>query len=184
MIIHGSISKSWDVDAATIFLQDRSHKTVDSVYDDAQDAVSGGPRTMDNGLINGKNTCSVQGTRNQTGERFELPVKFEPGKTYLLRFINGAIQSTYKFHIDGHELEVINMDFTSIVPYKTNIVNLQIGQRYMVLVKASQPARNYWMRAENQAACHRTTHGLEIKGIIRYAGADDATSALTTTAYN
>jgi FtsP/CotA-like multicopper oxidase with cupredoxin domain len=184
MVIHGPTSKSWDVDAGTIFLQDWSHKTVDSMYDDAQDAVGGGPRTMDNGLINGKNTWGVQGTHNQTGERFELPVKFEPGKTYLLRLINGAIQSTYKFFIDGHELEVIGMDFTNIVPYKTDIVNIQIGQRYMVLVKASQPAGNYWMRADNQAACSRTTQGLDIKGIVRYAGAEDATAPPTTTAYN
>ncbi|KAF9700228.1 hypothetical protein EKO04_001632 [Ascochyta lentis] len=184
MVIHGPTSKSWDVDAGTIFLQDWSHKTVDSMYDDAQDAVNGGPRAMDNGLINGKNTWGVQGTRNQTGERFELPVKFEPGKTYLLRLINGAIQSTYKFYIDGHELEVINMDFTNIVPYKTNIVNIQIGQRYMVLVKASQTAGNYWMRADNQAACSRTTQALDIKGIVRYAGAENATAAPTTTAYN
>lgn len=139
---------------------------------------------MDNGLINGKNTWGVQGTRNQTGKRYELPVKFEPGKTYLLRLINGAIQSTYKFYIDGHELEVINMDFTNIVPYKTNVVNIQIGQRYMVLVKASQPAGDYWMRADNQAACSRTIQALDIKGIVRYAGAESATAAPTTTAYN
>lgn len=184
MIIHGPTSKSWDVDAGTIFLQDWAHQTVDSMYDDAQDAINGGPRTMDNGLINGKNTWGVQGTRNQTGERFELPVKFEPGKTYLLRLINGAIQSTYKFYIDGHELEVINMDFTNIVPYKTNIVNIQIGQRYMVLVTASQPAGNYWMRADNQAACSRTTQALDIKGIVRYQGDKDLSAVPTTTAYN
>jgi FtsP/CotA-like multicopper oxidase with cupredoxin domain len=184
MIIHGPTSKSWDVDAGTIFLQDWSHQTVNSMYDDAQNAFHGGPRTMDNGLINGKNTWGVQGTSNQTGERYELPVKFEPGKTYLLRLINGAIQSTYKFYIDGHELEIINMDFTNIVPYKTNIVNIQIGQRYMVLVKASQPAGNYWMRADNQAACSRTTQALDIKGIVRYQGADDLPAIPITTAYN
>lgn len=184
MVIHGSTSKSWDVDAGTIFLQDWSHKTVNSMYDDAQDAINGGARVMDNGLINGKNTWGVQGTKNQTGERFELPVNFEPGKTYLLRLINGAIQSTYKFYIDGHELEVINMDFTNIVPYKTKIVNIQIGQRYMVLVKATQSAGNYWMRADNQAACSMTTQGLDIKGVIRYVGAENATAVPTTTAYN
>ncbi|KAF1363016.1 hypothetical protein EJ07DRAFT_162968 [Lizonia empirigonia] len=166
MVIHGPTSKSWDVDAGTIFLQDWSHKTVNSMYDDAQDAINGGARVMDNFLINGKNTWGVQGTKNQTGERFELPVNFEPVKTYLLRLINGAIQSTYKFYIDGHELEVINMDFTNIVPYKTNIVNIQVGQRYMVLVKATQSA------------------GLDIKGVVRYVGAENATAVPTTTAYN
>lgn len=114
MVIHGPASKPWDVDAGTVMLQDWSQRTVDSMYDEAQDAVSGGARQMDNGLINGKNTWGVDGTANQTGERFELETKFEPGKTYLLRVINSAIQSTYKFYIDGHTLEVINMDFTAI----------------------------------------------------------------------
>ena len=184
MIIHGPTSKSWDVDAGTIFLQDWSHRTVDSMFDDTQNAINGGPRIMDNGLINGKNTWGVQGTRNQTGERFELPVKFEQGKTYLLRLINGAIQGTFKFYIDGHELEIINMDFTNVMPYKTNVLNIQIGQRYMVLVKASQVPGNYWMRADNQAACSRCIQALDIKGIVRYEGADDSTAVPTTTAYN
>jgi FtsP/CotA-like multicopper oxidase with cupredoxin domain len=183
MIIHGPTSKSWDVDAGTIFLQDWSHETVSSQYEMEQDAVHGGPRTMDTGLINGMNTWGVEGTANQTGQRFELDTKFEPGKTYLLRIINGAIQGTMKFYIDSHELEVINMDFTNIVPYKTNILNIQIGQRYMVLVKANQEPGNYWMRADSQKACAANHQADDIKGIIRYAGAAKASFAPTSTAY-
>ncbi|KAH7083069.1 multicopper oxidase-domain-containing protein [Paraphoma chrysanthemicola] len=183
MIIHGPTSASYDVDAGTIILQDWSHRTVDSLYDQRQDAA-GGPLEMQNGLINGMNTWGVQGTKNQTGQRFELTTKFEPGKTYLLRIINAAIQSTFKFYIDDHELEVINMDFTNIVPYKTNIVNLQIGQRYNVLVKANRKPGDYWMRADNQEACSANTQSLDIKGIIRYARAASTTSVPTSTAYN
>ncbi|KAF2036523.1 hypothetical protein EK21DRAFT_51690 [Setomelanomma holmii] len=183
MIIHGPTSAPYDVDAGTIMLQDWSHHTVDSLYDKRQDAA-GGPLEMDNGLINGQNTWGVQGTKNQTGQRFELGTKFGPGKTYLLRIINSAIQSTFKFYIDNHELEVINMDFTNIVPCKTNIVNLQIGQRYMVLVKANRKPGNYWMRADNQEACSANTQSLDIKGIIRYAGAANTTAVPTSTAYN
>lgn len=182
MVIHGPTSASWDVDAGVVQLQDWTHRTVDSMYDAAQDAKGGGPRIMDNGLINGMNTWGVQGTKNQTGHRFELGTKFEPGKTYLFRIINSAIQSTFKFYIDGHELEVINMDFTNIQPYKTNILNIQIGQRYMVLVKANQTAGNYWMRADNQNACETMTQADDVKGIIRYAGADQ-TAVPTSTAY-
>lgn len=183
MIIHGPSSAKWDVDAGTIMLQDWSHRTADSMYDDAQDGVNGGPRTLENGLINGMNTWGVEGTNNQTGQRFELKHKFEPGKTYLLRIINAAIQSTYKFYIDDHELEVINMDFTNIVPYKTNMVNIQIGQRYMVLVKANKTPGNYWMRADNQMACSSTIQSEDIKGIIRYVGASDSTASPTSSPY-
>lgn len=180
MVIHGPTSKEYDVDAGTIFLNDWTHETVDSLYDAAQDSVNGGPRTMDNGLINGMNTWGVQGTANQTGQRFELPTKLEPGKTYLFRIINGAIQSSYKFYIDGHQLEVINMDFTNIEPYKTDTLSINIGQRYMVLVKADQPSGAYWMRADNQNACDETIQADDIKGIVRYAGTDDTAIPTST----
>jgi FtsP/CotA-like multicopper oxidase with cupredoxin domain len=184
MIIHGPTSKTWDVDAGTVFLQDWSHETVSSQYEMEQDAVNGGPRTMDNGLINGMNTWGIEGTTNQTGQRFELDTKFEPGKTYLLRIINGAIQGSMKFYIDSHELEVINMDFTNIVPYKTDVLNIQIGQRYMVLVKANQTPGNYWMRADSQKSCASNLQADDIKGIIRYADAENATLAPTSTAHD
>ncbi|KAL6712153.1 hypothetical protein ACN47E_000030 [Coniothyrium glycines] len=184
MIIHGPTSASWDVDAGTVMLQDWSHQTVDSLYDAEQDALKGGPRVMDNGLINGVNTYGVQGANNQTGQRFELGTQFEPGKTYLIRIINAAIQATFKFYIDDHELEVINMDFTNIVPYKTNIVNIHIGQRYMLLVKAKATPGNYWMRADNQRPCSSNVQSTDIKGIIRYVGANNTSLVPTSTAYN
>jgi FtsP/CotA-like multicopper oxidase with cupredoxin domain len=182
MIIHGPTSQDFDVDAGTIMLQDWTHVTVDSMYDAAQDAVNGGPRTMDNGLINGLNTWGADGTSNQTGSRFELPTKFVSGQTYLLRIINAAIQSTYKFYLDGHSMTVISMDFVPIKPYKTNILNINIGQRYMVLVEADQPVNDYWMRSDNQNACAATTQALDIKGIVRYDGSNGSTP--TTTAYD
>ncbi|KAF2468474.1 uncharacterized protein BDR25DRAFT_231537 [Lindgomyces ingoldianus] len=184
MIIHGPTSKEYDVDAGTVVLQDWSHKTVDSVYNAAEDALTGGPRIMDNGLINGMNVWGTDNTTNQTGQRFELETKFEPGKTYLFRIINAAIQSTYKFYIDGHTLEVINMDFTAIQPYTTDILNINIGQRYMVLVKANQPSGSYWLRADNQNGCAITTQGTDIKGIVRYVDALAVTPTSTSYSYN
>ncbi|KAK7179692.1 multicopper oxidase [Paraphaeosphaeria sporulosa] len=51
MVIHGPTSKDYDVDAGTIFLNDWTHNTVDSLYDLAQDSVNGGPRIMDNASV-------------------------------------------------------------------------------------------------------------------------------------
>ncbi|KAH7135758.1 Cupredoxin [Dendryphion nanum] len=175
LIIHGPTSKEYDVDAGTIMLNDWSLRTVDSMFDEAQDAINGGPRRMDNGLINGKNTWGADGTANQTGARYEVPTKFEPGKSYLFRIINGAIQSTYKFYIDNHTLEVINMDFTAIQPYQTNILNINIGQRYMVIVRANQIVGDYWMRADNQNMCAATIQAMDIKAIVRYSGSSGGT---------
>lgn len=126
MVIHGPHSAAYDIDAGPIVLQDWTHATVDSMYDLAQDAVLGGPRVMDNGLINGMNTWGADGTVNQTGKRFEM--EFQPGKSYLLRLVNVAIQSTFKFYIDGHTMTVISTDFSPIEPYETNILNINIGK--------------------------------------------------------
>ena len=132
MIIHGPTSQSYDVDAGMIVLQDWSHATVDSMYDAAEDATTGGPRTMDNGLINGQNTWG-NGT-NSTGSRFVLDTQFISGQSYLLRIVNTAIQSTYKFYIDGHSMTVISTDFVPITPYETNILNINIGKHYLIKV--------------------------------------------------
>ncbi|OCK98434.1 laccase-like multicopper oxidase [Cenococcum geophilum 1.58] len=180
MIIHGPTSQSYDVDAGMIVLQDWSHATVDSMYDAAQDAVAGGPRKMDNGLINGQNTWG-NGT-SSTGSRFVLDTQFISGQSYLLRIVNTAIQSTYKFYIDGHSMTVISNDFVPITPYETKILNINIGQRYNVIVKADQPIGDYWMRSDNQNACAATIQALDIKGIVRYVGSPGATP--TTTGYN
>ncbi|KAF2739733.1 hypothetical protein EJ04DRAFT_483935 [Polyplosphaeria fusca] len=182
MVIHGPTSQGYDADGGTIMLSDWSHTTTDSMYDLAQDATLGGPRTMDNGLINGMNTWGVDGTTNQTGKRYELPVQFEQGQTYLFRIVNTAMQSTYMFYIDGHTMTVINMDFTAIQPYQTKVLSINIGQRYMVLVKADQPPGNYWMRADNQNQCGATLQATDIKGIVRYSGADANNVNPTSTA--
>lgn len=184
MIIHGPTSAEYDVDAGPLFLQDWTHAPVDAMYDMEQDAINGGPRTMDTGLINGMNTWGLDGTNNQTGQRHECDTRLEPGKTYLFRIINAAMQGTMKFHIDDHELEVINMDFTNIVPYKTKILNIQIGQRYMVLVKANQKPGNYWMRADSQKACGANYQSHDIKAIMRYANTADETSLPKSKAYD
>jgi FtsP/CotA-like multicopper oxidase with cupredoxin domain len=191
IVIDGPHSATFDIDAGTFLLQDWSHFTVDSRYDLAQNATPlpdgsggtfGGPVLLDNGLINGKNVWNGD-NQNSTpvGERLEMT--FEPNKSYLLRVINSAIQSTYKFYIDGHNFTVISNDFVPIQPYTTNILNINIGQRYNIIVNTNQAADNYWMRADNQNACAGTVQGLDIKAIVRYSNAPTGTLP-TSTAYN
>ncbi|KXT11901.1 hypothetical protein AC579_10501 [Pseudocercospora musae] len=110
----------------------------------------------------------------------------EFGKKYRLRLVNTAIQSTFKFYVDGHTFKVIATDFVPIQPYETNILNINIGQRYDLIMTADQTPGNYWMRADNQDACAKITHGTNIKGIVSYLGAAaDGTLAIpTSTGYN
>ncbi|TKA77726.1 hypothetical protein B0A49_03389 [Cryomyces minteri] len=180
MIIHGPHAAPFDKEAGMIVLQDWNHQTVSSMYDAAQDGKVGGPRVLDNGLINGMNTWGPDGAANQTGKRFTM--NFDHGKSYLLRLVNTAIQSTFKFYIDGHKFTVISTDFVPIKPYVTNILNINIGQRYNIIVHADQPIGDYWMRADNQRACAAITQGLDIKGIVHYTGGPMSTP--TSSGYN
>ncbi|KAF2233277.1 multicopper oxidase [Viridothelium virens] len=173
IVIHGPSSADYDVDMGPIVLQDWSHQTVDQMYDAAQDGTTGGPRVLDTGLINGMNVFGADGASNQTGKRYQL--EFIPGKKHLLRVVNTAIQSTFKFYIDGHKLQVISTDFVPIKPYTTSILNINIGQRYDVIVEANQPVGDYWMRSDNQDACAVITNAKNIKGIVHYAGSSGST---------
>ncbi|EME88044.1 uncharacterized protein MYCFIDRAFT_28515 [Pseudocercospora fijiensis CIRAD86] len=175
MVIHGPAALDYD-DEETVLLQDWSHVTVNSMYQAAQTVGNGpsdpnhGPRTLDTGLINGLNIWEgTGGAANATGERFRMHVRF--GKKYRLRLVNTAIQSTFKFYVDGHTFKVIASDFVPIQPYETNIVNINIGQRYDLIMTADQIPGNYWMRADNQDSCAKITHSTNIKGIVSYFGA-------------
>ncbi|KAI9708583.1 MAG: hypothetical protein M1820_003801 [Bogoriella megaspora] len=180
MIIHGPKSADYDIDVGPIILQDWSHQTVDEMYDGAQDGVTGGPRVLDTGLINGKNVWGADNATNQTGSRFELD--FVPRKKHLLHIVNTAIQSTFKFYIDGHKFQVISSDFVPIKPYYTNVLNINIGQRYEIIVEADQPVGDYWMRSDNMDVCAVLTQATNIKGMVHYLGGPMAKP--TSTAYN
>jgi FtsP/CotA-like multicopper oxidase with cupredoxin domain len=178
MIIEGPHSASFDSDLGTFMLQDWTHATVDSMYDRAQDVVTGGPQTMDNGLINGKNTWTNNGVT--VGSRLEAGT-LTSGRSYLLHIVNAAIQSTFAFSIDGHSLTVISSDFVPIEPYTTNVLFINIGQRYEVIVHADQPSGNYWMRADNQQTCTNMIQNRDVKAILRYSDAQTGVDPTSTT---
>jgi len=135
---------------------------------------------MDNGLINGKNTWNNNGASSTTvGYRLEAAT-FTSGQSYLLRIVNVAIQSTFAFSIDGHSLTVISSDFVPIVPYTTDVLFINIGQRYQVIVNANQASGNYWMRADNQQSCANMIQNRDVKAIIRYSDAPTGVDPTST----
>jgi len=184
MIIHGPSHVDDEIEAEQMLvLQDWSHVPVDQMYDAAQDVgatPAHGPRVLDNGLINGMNVWGTDGAANATGERFSMNVV--SGKTYKLRLVNTAMQSTFAFYIDGHSMQVIANDFVPIVPYTTDVLFINIGQRYDVLVTFDQAVGDYWMRSDNQQSCASLIEPYNIKGIVHYEGS--AGGIPTTTANN
>ncbi|KAL1632433.1 hypothetical protein SLS56_003675 [Neofusicoccum ribis] len=175
MVIHGPASGNYDEDMGPVVLSDWSHQTADELYSYAQ---TSGPPTLDNGLINGLNVYNNSGTI--TGSRWETSVT--SGSSYRMRLVNTAIDTHYKFMIDNHTLTVIAMDFVPIEPYTTNMLDINMGQRYDVVVTADQDAQDYWIRAIPQLSCSSNDATNNIRGILRYDST--STSDPTTTAYD
>ncbi|XP_020206918.1 laccase-17 [Cajanus cajan] len=86
-----------------------------------------------NGLPGPVSNCSAKDT-------FKLKVK--PGKTYLLRLINAALNDEMFFSIANHTLTMVEADAVYVKPFSTNIVLITPGQTVNVLLKAKSKAPN------------------------------------------
>lgn len=136
-------------------------------------AQSRGPPTLDNGLINGTNVYGDLGSRFTTS--------FVAGDSHRIRLVNGAIDTHFKFSIDDHNITVMAMDLVPIVPYTTQVLSIGMGQRYDIVVDATETSGNYWMRAVPQSTCSDNDNASDIKGIVRYNSTD--TTDPTSSAY-
>jgi FtsP/CotA-like multicopper oxidase with cupredoxin domain len=123
IIINGPASANYEEDLGLLFLNDWDHQTVDELYSAAQ---SSGPPTLDNGLINGTNVFGDDGDSSQTGSRFEMSLV--QGTSYRLRLVNAAVDTHFKFSIDGHTLQVISNDLVPLVPYETTTLSIGMGE--------------------------------------------------------
>ncbi|MBE3042573.1 hypothetical protein IMZ48_08350, partial [Candidatus Bathyarchaeota archaeon] len=123
MVIRGPATSAYDEDLGVLTLGDWHNQTTDQLYPGAATSTTGPPHAQ-NGLINGTNVFG------DSGQRFEFKKPFEKEKKYRIRLINHAIDTHYKFAIDGHKFTVISADLTPIVPYDTDVLNIAIAQRY------------------------------------------------------
>lgn len=170
IVIHGPTTAEYDEDLGPLILSDWSHQTVDEMYQNQLDVFQAAK--MESGLLNGMNVWNEKGGRT-VGERFNMT--FVRGKRYRIRLINAAVHTHFQFAIDRHNLTVIANDFVPIVPFETNAVPIDMGQRYDIIVTADQITDNYWMRAVPQSECSDNEAGDNIKGIVHYQGADSNT---------
>ncbi|KAH8598218.1 Cupredoxin [Bisporella sp. PMI_857] len=168
IVIHGPASADYDEDLGPILVQDWYHKTVFETEHYAQHV---GPPKANNYLLNGINTAVDSKNGSSTGSR--LTLKFQKGKKYLLRLINGSTDNHFKIGLDGHNFTVIAADFSPLEPFETDVIPIGVGQRYDVIVKANADVNNYWFRAVNSQQCgvNDNTGFKNANGIISYEGA-------------
>ncbi|KAJ6948205.1 hypothetical protein NC651_002532 [Populus alba x Populus x berolinensis] len=130
------------------------------------------PNVSDAHTINGHpgpvSTCSSQGGYN-------LPVK--PGKTYMLRIINAALNEELFFKIAGHQLTVVEVDATYVKPFKIDTIVIAPGQTTNVLVTANRGSGRYMVAASPFMDAPIAVDNVTATATLHYSG----TLASTTT---
>ncbi|XP_059667411.1 laccase-17-like [Cornus florida] len=135
----------------------------------------GAPNNSDaftiNGLPGPLYNCSAKDT-------FKLKVK--PGKTYLLRLINAALNDELFFSIANHTVTVVEADAVYVKPFKTSIVLITPGQTTNVLLKANSNIPNsatFLMAARPYATGPATFDNTTTAGILEYHHPSSATKS-------
>lgn len=92
-----------------------------------------------------------------------------PGKAFLLRIINAALNNQLFFKIAGHSLTVVAVDANYVNPYRTDVVVIASGQTVDALLVADAAPGSYYMAA----LPYVSTEGVEFDatittGIVKY----------------
>ncbi|KAF1914550.1 multicopper oxidase-domain-containing protein [Ampelomyces quisqualis] len=165
IIINGPSTANYDIDLGTLPITDWFHATSFTV--NAATLHAKGPPTSDNILVNGSMTSSSGGKYAET--------TLTPGKSHLLRIVNVGINNWNHVGLDGHKFTVVAADFTPIVPYQADSINVAVGQRYDVIITANSTVSNYWLRVGTGGRCDGpNSNAANIRSIFRYAGAGSA----------
>ncbi|XP_057970809.1 laccase-17-like [Malania oleifera] len=122
-----------------------------------------------NGLPGPFYNCSTKDT-------FKLKVK--PGKTYLLRLVNAALNDELFFSIANHTLTVVEADAVYVKPFKTNIILITPGQTTNVLLKTKHrhPNATFLIAARPYATGPAAFDNTTTAGILEYARSTTSTS--------
>lgn len=100
------------------------------------------PNMSDAHTINGK-----PGPLFPCSEKHTFTTEVVPGKTYLLRIINAALNDELFFAIAGHNMTVVEIDAVYTKPFTTNALLIAPGQTTNVMVSATQTPGRYFMAA-------------------------------------
>ncbi|KAL3839505.1 hypothetical protein ACJIZ3_024096 [Penstemon smallii] len=127
--------------------------------------TGGGPNVSDaytiNGLPGPLYNCSAKDT-------FKLRVK--PGKTYLLRMINAALNDELFFSIANHTLTVVDADAIYVKPFETDTILITPGQTSNILLKTkpNYPTATFLMTARPYVTGQGTFDNSTVAGILEY----------------
>ncbi|KAL5991857.1 Laccase-17 [Asimina triloba] len=124
-----------------------------------------GPNVSDaftiNGLPGPLYNCSAKDT-------FKLKVK--PGKTYLLRIINAALNDELFFSVANHTLTIVDVDAVYVKPFTTDILIIGPGQSTNVLLhtEPNYPNSTFLMLARPYFTGIGAIDNSTVAGLLKY----------------
>ncbi|CAN6471738.1 unnamed protein product [Victoria cruziana] len=127
--------------------------------------TGGGPNVSDSYTING-----LPGLLYNCSYKDTFKLRVSPGKTYLLRIINAALNDDLFFSIANHTLTVVEADAVYVKPFQTDVLLLTPGQTTNVLLQAKpySPKATFLMAARPYVTGLGTFDNSTTVGIIQY----------------
>ncbi|XP_073310978.1 laccase-17-like [Primulina huaijiensis] len=127
--------------------------------------TGGGPNVSDAYTINGFPGPLYNCSANDT---YRLTVK--PGKTYMLRLINAAMNDELFFSIANHSLTIVEADAVYVKPFETDVVFITPGQTTNVLLKTKPyyPNATFIMAARPYFTGQGTFDNSTVTGFLEY----------------
>ena len=97
-------------------------------------------------------------------------LKVMPGKTYLLRLINAALNDELFFSIANHTLTVVEVDAIYVKPFETQTIVIAPGQTTNVLLKTKShyPNATFFMTARPYVTGLGTFDNSTVAGVLEY----------------
>ncbi|KAF5446895.1 hypothetical protein F2P56_032491 [Juglans regia] len=134
------------------------------------------PNVSDAYTING-----LPGPLYNCSKKDTYRLKVKPGKTYLLRLINAALNDELFFSIANHSLTIVEADAVYIKPFKTNVLVLTPGQTTNVLLKTKphDPNTTFLMLARPYFTGLGTFDNSTVAGILEYENPSTSSSPPT-----
>ncbi|KAK6068603.1 multicopper oxidase [Seiridium cupressi] len=166
--INGPATADYDIDLGVYPIFDYYYLTADEGVRLVQTQPI--PPNSDNVFFNGTN---INPTDPSLGEY--SVVTLTPGAKHRLRLINPSIEHNYQVSLVGHEFTIISTDLVPVEPVVASDVFLGVGQRYDIIIDASEAVDNYWFNVtlSGTGLCG-TSNNPAPAAIFRYDGAADA----------
>ncbi|KAG9454644.1 hypothetical protein H6P81_007548 [Aristolochia fimbriata] len=136
-----------------------------------------GPNISDSFTING-----FPGLLYNCSSRDTYTVKVKPGKTYLLRLINAALNNDLFFSIANHSLTVVEADAVYVKPFNTTTLLITPGQTTNVLLHTEPiyPNAKFLMAARPYLTGQGTFDNTTTAGILHYKKPNSSSSSSNT----